>query len=258
MTDSRTTPNAAAKAPTIGRRNLLIAGGAAIAASALEAYSESDLGLSFSAQAQTSAPAGTSPFTTRGPAPQTTIATHTARKLKVEKLTPDAFAPFGVVLTEEGRKRLPINTYGDKLDLYRESFESDQPIEWFIVKGAQRWNGVLFLERHRQLSQTFIPVGGKGFYTVVAKPDAREENGFPALDELRAFYVPGDAAIQMHRATWHENPMPEKDATRILVTSHANLTLAHQQNPDPKLQALPLDLERRWYRAGGFELTLDV
>jgi ureidoglycolate lyase len=200
----------------------------------------------------------THPFTTGGAAPKTTVATHTALKLKPQLLTAEAFAPFGQVLTEEGRKRLPINTYGDKLDLYREGFESDQPIEWFIVNGRPRWNGVLFLERHMQLSQTFIPVGGKAFYTVVAAPNAVDGDGFISTNELRAFLVPGDAAIQIHRGTWHENPMPLADNTRLLVTSHANLTLAHQQSPDPKLKALPLDLERRWYKAGGYDISLDV
>jgi ureidoglycolate lyase len=242
-----------AAVPDVSRRDVLIASATAMAAAA----ELSDLGVGSAAFAQT-APALSSPFTTRGPAPQTSVATHTTRKLKVETVTADLFAPFGVVLTEAGRKRLPINTYGDKLDLYREGFQSDQPIEWFIVKGMPRWNGVLFLERHLQLSQTFIPVGGQGFYTVVAAPNCREVNGFPVIEELRAFFVPGDTAIQLHRATWHENPMPEKPNTRLLVTSHANLTLAHQQNPDPKLAALRLDLERRWYRAGGFELTLEI
>ena len=242
--------------PAIKRRHLLLAGGAALSTALLQQYSGSDLGFSGAAHAQ-GAP-GDSPFSTRGPAPKTTLAMHTTRMLKVETLTPEAFAPFGVVLTEEGRKRLPINTYGDKLDLYRESFASDQPIEWFIVKANPRWNDVLFLERHQQLTQTFIPIGGKGFFTVVARPEAKEEGGVPALDELHAFYVPGDAAIQLHRSTWHENPMPEKSDTRLVVTSHANLTLAHQQNPDPKLASLPLDLERRWYRAGGFDLRLDI
>jgi ureidoglycolate lyase len=195
------------------------------------------------------------PFTTRGPAPQTKLDIHTRLVLKARPLTAEVFAPFGVVLTEAGRKRLPINTYGDALDLYREDFASDQPVEWFIVNGRPRWNGVLFVERHRQLTQTFIPMG-KPVLTVVARPDAKEENGFPLLSELHAFLVPGDTAFQIHRGTWHENPMPLADNTRLLVTSHAALTFAHQQNPDPKLSGLPLDLERRWYKAGGYEVTV--
>lgn len=235
--------------------------GQSASAVALGAATFSDLGIAI---AQTNSGAAippidaSNPFATAGAAPKNSIATHTTRKLKVETVTSEAFQAFGHVLSPDGRTRLPINTYGEKLDLYRNGFESDQPIEWFIFAGRTRWNGVLFLERHQQLTQTFIPVGGKGFYTVVAKPGCREENGFPALSEMRAFYVPGDVAIQLHRATWHENPMPQQDNTRMLVTSHAALTLAHQQNPDPKLKGLPTDLERRWYRAGGYELTLDV
>jgi ureidoglycolate lyase len=198
------------------------------------------------------------PFATAGAAPKTSVATHTTGRLPVQVVTPENFARFGRVLTPEGRTRLPINTYGDKLNLFRESFESDQPIEWFIFQGYRRWNGVLFLERHQQLTQTFIPVGGKPFHTVVAPANCVEEDGFPALSELQAFLVPGDCVIQMNRATWHENPMPVLDDTRMLVTSHSKLTLAHQQNPDPRLATAPLDLERRWYRAGGYELTLDV
>lgn len=197
------------------------------------------------------------PFATSGPPPKTSVPTHLSRKLKFETVTPENFAPFGVILTGASRQRLPINTYGGKMDLYREGFQSDQPTEWFIAVFQNRGTDVLFLERHQQLTQAFIPVGGNGFYTVVARPGAREENGFPALDELRAFWVPGDTAIQIHRATWHENPLVKADGTRLLVTSHANLTVAHQQNPDPRLAKLPLDLERRWYKAGGYDVSIE-
>lgn len=198
------------------------------------------------------------PFATRGAAPAERRPTHTTRRLQPITATAQNFAPFGVVLTEAGRNRLPINTYGPALDLYREGFESDQPIEWFIFQGRNRGTDVLFLERHQQLSQSFIPLTGRGFFTVLARPGAREENGLPALDELQAFHVPAGTAIQLHRATWHENPMPAEDNTRMLVTSHANITLAHHQNPDPALRALPLDLERRWYGHAGVALSVAV
>lgn len=45
------------------------------------------------------------------------------RSLPLERLTAAAWAPFGVVLSPEGRARLPINTYGTDVDLYREDFE---------------------------------------------------------------------------------------------------------------------------------------
>jgi ureidoglycolate hydrolase len=99
---------------------------------------------------------------------------------------------------------------------------------------------------------------GKPILTVVTRAGAKEENGFPVLSELKAFYVPGDTAFQIARGTWHENPMPLADNTRLLVTSHANLTLGHQQNPDPKLTSLPVDLERRWYKPAGFDVTIET
>ncbi|MFN8829362.1 MAG: ureidoglycolate lyase [Labrys sp. (in: a-proteobacteria)] len=187
-----------------------------------------------------------------------TTETRPVHTLPVEPLTAEAFAPFGVVLSPRGRERLPINTYGDRLNLFREGFETDQPIEWFIVEGHRRPMQALFLERHRQLTQAFIPMNGDGFVTIVARPDAQEHYGMIALAEMRAFHVPGDAAIQIHRGTWHENPFPLRDGQWFLVTSHAALTLGHQKNPSHALQGLPLDLERRWFKDAAFDVRTDA
>jgi len=179
--------------------------------------------------------------------------------LKAEPLTAEAFAPFGVILSPDGRERLPINTYGDKLSLFREPFETDQPIEWFIVEGKVRPLSALFLERHLQITQAFIPLNGDALITIVAAPDVRfESNGLPVLSETRAFYVPGDAAFQLHRGTWHENPFPTRDGQRFLVTSHQALTRGHQTNPVAGLEALPLDLERRFYKEQNVDLRVEL
>jgi ureidoglycolate lyase len=182
----------------------------------------------------------------------------TTYTVQTQPLTPEAFAPFGVILSPQGRERLPINTYGDKLDLYRESFASDQPIEWFIVQGRVRDMQALFLERHSQITQTFIPLNGDGFVMLVAKHDAAETNSLVHHEELQAFVIPGDTAVQLHCNTWHENPFPLKDNQTFLVTSHQALTRGHQQNPDASLAQLPLDLERRWYKDHGTEVRVDV
>lgn len=190
------------------------------------------------------------------PAVTSEVPVHTRLELPLTILTPEAFRSYGTVLTPNGRERLPINTYGDKLDLYRESFESDQPIEWFLVTLRPRWRGMLFLERHQQLTQTFIPLNGLPFITIVAPPNCPEVDGFPALSEVRAFLVPGDSPIQLYGGTWHENPLPTTDLQNLLVTSHAALTRGHQANHDPKLDTLPLDLERKWFIKSGYEITV--
>jgi len=116
----------------------------------------------------------------------------------------------------------------------------------------------LFLERHQQITQAFIPMNGDGFVTIVAPPDCGfETNGLPRFDQTKAFFVPGNMAIQIHRGTWHENPFPIKDGQWFLVTSHAALTRGHQKNPQVGLEALPLDLERRFYAQAGVELSVN-
>jgi ureidoglycolate lyase len=189
----------------------------------------------------------------------TTMITH-ARVIHInaQPLSVEAFAPFGVILSPEGRERLPINTYGDKLDLYREAFETNQPIEWLIAHFRKRDFSALFLERHAQLSQTFVPLGGKAFLMVVAAKDARLENGLPAEDQIRAFVVPGDCAVQLFRSTWHENPFALEAEQTLLVTSHAALTRGHQQNPDASLAQLLLDLERVWFKEQNLELHVSI
>lgn len=182
----------------------------------------------------------------------------TSYAIQAEPLTREEWSAFGVLLTPEGRERLPIETYGDKLDLYREPFESDQPIEWFIAEFRSREMSALFLERHNHLTQTFIPLNGEPFVMVVARPNAREENGMVALNEIRAFVIPGDTPIQIHRATWHENPFPLRASQHLLVTSHQALTRGHQQNPDASLAQLPLDLERKWFHEQALALWIEV
>lgn len=185
--------------------------------------------------------------------------THRFIEIALSPLTPEAFAPFGTILAPEGRARLPVTTYGDALCLYREGFETDQPIEWFIVQGKPRPMEALFLERHRQITQAFLPLGGQGFILLVARPEAEAEaDGLIAQSETRAFHVPGTVGVQLHRGTWHENPFPLTTDQVFLVTSHATLTRGHQSNPRADLADLPLDLERRFYAERNVTLRISL
>jgi hypothetical protein len=69
-------------------------------------------------------------------------------QLQIEPLSSDEFAAFGRVLSPESRDRLPINTYGDKLDLYREGFDSDQPIERRRIHHGRRKTRCARIRRH--------------------------------------------------------------------------------------------------------------
>ena len=114
------------------------------------------------------------------------------RTIAVEPLTQDAFAPYGDVLEPRG-EALP-HVYGDTMDVYQPGMhECDVETEFIVTRYRLREPRVLFLERHNQITQTFIPMGGDPFVLTVAAPDAPLENGLPVLDSVRAFLVLGDA-----------------------------------------------------------------
>jgi ureidoglycolate lyase len=168
------------------------------------------------------------------------------RTIVAEPLTTEAFAPFGEVLTLEGQERLPIDLYGDRIDVYRPALiHADTPIEWLLVYLRLREFRIHFLERHEELAQAFVPLAAHPFISVVAAPDAREEDGVPAFDEVRAFIVPGDRGIQIHRGTWHEPPFPLVDGALCLVTSHQALTAGLGSELDERREIHRLDVDKR-------------
>jgi ureidoglycolate lyase len=177
----------------------------------------------------------------------TTVDTAEAVKtITAEVLTREAFAPFGEILTLEGEDRLPIDLYGDRIDVFRPALiHADTPIEWLLVRSRIREFRVHFLERHEDLAQAFIPLAGHPFVSVVAAPDAREENGLPAFDEVHAFLVPGDRGIQIHKRTWHEPPFPLTDGGLCLITSHQALTAGLGSKLDEKREIHQLDVDKR-------------
>src|SRR5580704_10012585 len=113
------------------------------------------------------------------PAAETAVHTITAAMLTAER-----FAPFGHVLGLEGQERLPIDLYPG-VDVFRPALiHADTDIEWLLVRTSIREFRLMFLERHMQLAQAFIPLAGAPFVSVLAPADAREEDGFPAFDEI--------------------------------------------------------------------------
>jgi ureidoglycolate lyase len=146
-------------------------------------------------------------------------------------LTLEAIEPFGEALTSEGREQLALVNddelgYHGTIDGFRSDLllESEAPVEFLMPRFRVREFRVLFMERHLEFTQTYVPVTGAPYVWVLARPDARLENGVPSPDELQAFVNPGDIGIRMHRGTWHEAPMPLRDGLRFVVLSQRTLT----------------------------------
>jgi ureidoglycolate lyase len=172
------------------------------------------------------------------------MSTTTVHTIVAEVATPESFAPYGQLLSHHGDP-LP-HVYGDDLTTMKVgTFESDAPVQFISTRSKLRELRVQFLERHHQITQTFIPIGGDPIMLAVAAPDAPLENSMPTLDSMRAFVIPGSAAANIHRGTWHEVPFPLIDDSLTLLTSHAGVTDGWAELDEHTREIIKGDEEKR-------------
>lgn len=162
-------------------------------------------------------------------------------------LTRESIVPFGDVISSEGiepieRRPDEEAPYGGTIDGYRAGLvESKEPIELIMPRFRVREFRVLFMERHPEFAQAYIPVTNQPYIWVLARPDAELVNGCPALHELQAFINAGDSAIRMHPGTWHEAPMPFRDGLRFINLSQIALldAVLYERDEHGEIQSLP-------------------
>ena len=168
------------------------------------------------------------------------------RTVRVEPISREAFAPFGHLLAIDGAERLPRRTYGGTIESFHAGpLDADVALEWIVARFNVREFAVQYVERHFQIAQAFVPLGGAPVIMVVARPDARLEEEIPAVDELRAFMVPGGAGVALHRRTWHEPPFPLVDGTRVLLTNHRRLMEELGSELDARGEIRKTDVDKR-------------
>lgn len=125
------------------------------------------------------------------------------RPLPVAELAAAAFAPFGTVIPpmEDGT---PFGAHDAMLDL------GGGTPRFYTMRLANRGMMVARITRHRRVTQVLASSGGAPWLIAVAPPPAADTDAaVPALAEIRAFRVPGDTAIKLHRGTWHAGPLFE-------------------------------------------------
>lgn len=123
------------------------------------------------------------------------------RDLAVEDLSAAAFAPFGTVIppTEDGTAFGP----GDAALQIAAGIP-----RFYTMRLPNRGLLISRITRHRQVTQVLASAGGSPWMLAVAPPplpDAAEAR--PALDDIRAFRVPGDVAVMLLRGAWHAGPL---------------------------------------------------
>lgn len=126
--------------------------------------------------------------------------------LDVQKMTPDAFSPYGEVIGARGQVELDLD--GGKVSFVAQTVEA-RPLLFS------------FLGRHERTEQVFVPVGGTRSVIAVAPPC---ENGTaaPNVERMAAFLVDGSCAFKLHRGAWHTSAFPLDERSTFMVLDREN------------------------------------
>jgi ureidoglycolate lyase len=123
-------------------------------------------------------------------------------QIRLERLSVEAFAPFGQLIC--ARDDEPPIFGGAHLSSWRQDFEALGPTELMYIHYAHQEMAFSALERHFQVTQAFIPLGGAASVMVAAPPtDPDDWASVPEPAQLRAFHVPGTVGLMLWRGTWH-------------------------------------------------------
>jgi ureidoglycolate lyase len=126
--------------------------------------------------------------------------------LDVQKMTPEAFSPYGEVISARGQVELDLD--GGKASCVAQTVEA-RPLLFS------------FLGRHQRTEQVFVPMGGTRSIIAVAPPC---ENGSasPNVEKMAAFLVDGSCAFKLHRGAWHTSAFPLDDCSTFMVLDREN------------------------------------
>lgn len=138
-------------------------------------------------------------------------------KLKVRKLTREAFAPYGDVIEIAGSRHWTTNQgfaerYHDlaKLDL---TGKGGRPlVSVFRAKPRSMPLRIEIMERHPLSSQAFVPMTPGSFLVVVAKAGKA-----PLATDLVCFKTSGSQGVNYARGTWHHPLIALKARTDFLT-----------------------------------------
>ena len=132
------------------------------------------------------------------------------RRIKVEKLTPEAFKEFGTVFSTVGRDHESTPGVYDWYpgQGFVDNAESVS-VNLLTVKEREFW--CQKFERHEQTSENLIPItAGLVISCLPAGP--------VCFERLRAFYVPVGMGVSFAPNVWHFAPHPIGcDATCVVV-----------------------------------------
>ena len=126
------------------------------------------------------------------------------RKIKVEALTKEAFAPFGAYYNMENPDGYPLSGelhrfFPDRVTTYSSGKLSFSPI---LVKKPEEMK-ITAAEYHTTTAELILPLNDD-MIIHVAEPSA----GVPIPQHTKAFLVPKNTLVKMNACVWHLAPLP--------------------------------------------------
>ena len=126
------------------------------------------------------------------------------RKIKVEKLTKDAFAPYGEYYAMDNPAGYALcgelhRFFPDRVTTYSSGKLSFSPI---MVKKPEKME-IKQAEYHTTTAELILPLNDD-MILHVAEPSA----GVPIPEYTKAFLVPKNTLVKMNACVWHLAPLP--------------------------------------------------
>jgi ureidoglycolate lyase len=123
--------------------------------------------------------------------------------IKVQAMTREAFAPFGVLIDSRGSVEIDL---GQGAPVLTGATSERRPFRFD------------FMARHRRTMQVFSPLASSRSVIAVAPPNDKDA---PDIESIAAFLVDGRLPYAYHKGTWHTPPFPVNEWASYLVVDRA-------------------------------------
>ena len=121
----------------------------------------------------------------------------TIHKLQVEPMTEESFKPFGELIEVK-------STPADERLFFPTEFKIDGRMTIDAIWQPYATRTFSLLERHFNVTQAFLPLGGPPSAVAVAPPTNPEDpDDTPEPDQLRAFLINPTKGFVYKTGTWH-------------------------------------------------------
>ncbi len=167
------------------------------------------------------------------------------RSILVERLTEEAFAPFGTVIGVKPQAGDPL-LFGSDTVKWRTAHNFDPGeggvTEFVWVNYGRKPLMVEKLECHRLTQQAFIPLGGSvPLIHVLAPPadDVMADEIYPDMSRAQAFLIDGSMGVSLKRGCWHAHFSLGEWANWLMITRRSTtVEIEASKGGDGALQKL--------------------